>query len=531
MKRLGMLFVLAVLVLLLALPQPVAAGVAADEQAPDDAAVVGTPVLVEPHKNQKTAVRPTFVWETVPGGTKYTLEIKKVSDNSVAFKATYAAAVRCTADLCTVALNTDLPVGDYKWHVVAYDAVGKGAWSIYHTFSAWDTTLAQVSLRSPGANALVYGGRPTFKWYSNGAGNYYLQLRSAAGEELGFWSTSSEVCVTYCEFRIPLNLNSNYGDYQWRVQGYDTIGEGVGPWSSWRTFSYTRIARPTRISLADGSTTGAHQPTFEFGAVDGAIYYLFEIFDADTDDLYYQKKALAADICPGVTCELPIDSMLPGGNYKWHVRGQNGTNFGYWTGWWTFTISGSTAKYTTTFGSDPTDWADPDNRWAWDGISYYQGQPSAVCWHFCALTYYPQNYTDATLIITLRSTGTDADDGYKILWRALYDASGDLLQAYELSVTQSGADMVASIKRYDNGTTYTLGSTTIPSQSISNFHTVEIRLDHHAFQLLYNGSDMGTYNVMLDSYYYGTFAVDVTSPPGGVHRVEIDTVDIEVPGS
>jgi len=530
MKPTGLFLLL--MVICLTFVQPVQAELVSAEDAPEPAALVGTPVLVEPHKNQKTIDRPAFIWAEVPGATKYTLEIKRVADNVVAHKATYASSVRCSDGFCTVILNTALPLTDYKWHVLAYDVVGKGDWSLYYTFTTWQTTLPQAALRSPGVDAVVYGGRPTFKWYpTTGADSYYLQLVDAAHNEIGFWTASSSVCGTYCEFRIPVNLNSNYGDYSWRVQALDTADMVVGSWSNWRDFTYTRIMKSDQIGPANGATTGDHQPTFEFSAVEGATFYVLEVLDAASDHLYYRGKILAGTICGADECSVTIDNMLAGGEYKWHVRGLNGTNFGYWSPWWTFTMSGSTATYTNDFTANPTDWIDPDSRWEWDTAEYYMGFPSAVCWHHCATTYYPQNYTNATFTIRLSSNGGDADDGYKIMWRALYGTGGDLIQAYELEVTQEGSDMLATIRRYYEGTVYNLGSQAISSQSITNPHTVVITLNENAFTLSYNGFGMGTFDVMREDYYYGVFSIDVTSPPGGTHSVMIDEVSIDVPGT
>jgi len=99
---------------------------------PDAALNLPAPVLVSPDVDKTTGnTTPQFQWEAVVGATEYTFEIKNTADNSVVVKKTYTATSRCTANACKIPAPQELPIGEYKWHVVAWIGELKTDWSEY----------------------------------------------------------------------------------------------------------------------------------------------------------------------------------------------------------------------------------------------------------------------------------------------------------------------------------------------------------------------------------------------------------------
>jgi hypothetical protein len=220
-----------------------------------------------------------------------------------------------------------------------------GDWSNYNTFT---TTLPQVELRSPGVDAAIYGGRPTFIWYQVAdAASYIIEFYDATGTEdilLMSWQ-KNPVCDPYCTFRVPtdMDLGANYGDYKWRISAKNGALEGA--WSETRTFTYTALDRTWQISPATDFEVTTSPITFQWGEITGATMYLFQIRENTIDERlignYLVEDALYCVDGGECTWTFVADSgvFTEGMTYKWHVRAKNGRNYGRWTAYRTFTIN------------------------------------------------------------------------------------------------------------------------------------------------------------------------------------------------
>lgn len=279
---------------------------------------------------------PAFSWSRVDNADLYTWEIRRLDDNSVVTKARYAAAVRCDADTCSIPSPVTLAPGEYKWHVVGLNEGVSGTWSIYHRLTI---VLPGPILRSPGVDAIIYGGRPTFKWLpETGAASYRVRLLDSTDVELGNWGTAP-ACDLYCEFRLPFDLEDAYGDYTWQVR--TVYADTQSAWSEARTFSYVQLERTWQISPADGFTTASTTPTFEWGEITGATLYLFQVRLPDDTFVANLLVSDATYCVDGGSCIWTIDDgiLQPNTTYKWHVRAKNGRNFGRWTAYRTIVIT------------------------------------------------------------------------------------------------------------------------------------------------------------------------------------------------
>jgi surface protein len=218
--------------------------------------------------------------------------------------------------------------------------ISSDGWTI--TDGGKDCSLATTILRSPGVNAIVYGGRPTYKWYPvYGTTVYDVQMYGLSGELIGEWAKGLGACDPgpYCEHRIPFDLQSAYGIYSWRVRARNTEQGTEGSWSDMRSFNYTQLARTSQVSPANGFSTIDTTPTFQWTEITGATMYLFQVRRMD-DSLVGNYLVSDATYCvDGGNCTWDLSTALAVGEYKWHVRAKNGRNFGRWTAYRTITIT------------------------------------------------------------------------------------------------------------------------------------------------------------------------------------------------
>lgn len=466
------------------------------------------PTLYYPKNNSKTLdTTPLFSWDDIHNATKYTVELRRRSDNAVIFKNTYSASARC-AGVCQIPSPFAIPVGEYKWHVVGYEGTHKGQWSNYSNVTIGANTLSAPQLRSPGKNANVYGGRPTFKWYPvSGAVSYYVQVKDPWATEVGTY-TMSGTCGTYCEFRLPPDLGNQYGTYEWRVQALGS-GTHMSGWSAKRYFTYTQLGRPAQYTPADGGSTSDQGPLFEWEDVTGATYYLLQIRNNANDNMVVEKLWTQADSCgPLGVCSRELASLLKPGTYKWHVRAKNGRNFGQWTAYHTFTVTGSTDDYET-FSAEPARWEDPDNCWSPIG-----GWFTSTCWSY---TNWDTPVINGELTFTARLQNAETYDGMEIIWRADINHSGAIEDHYVFTLyhVASGAEIVGG--RYVNGNFTQMASTVELGLDLTQWHTYNLVVQGDGYYLSIDGGQVLSfhhYNIKrLDGYYvineYDAYAASV----------------------
>jgi hypothetical protein len=202
--------------------------------------------------------------------------------------------------------------------------------------------LDTPKLRSPGVDAIVWGGRPTFKWYPvDDATVYDVEMYGLTGELLGTWNKGVGACDPgpYCEHRIPFDMEGNYGTYSWRVRARNTTLQISSEWSTIRYFTYTQLARTSLISPASGTSLNYGYPELNWTDITGATKYLVQFRLLDDTFLFNVLVDDAGNCAEGGNCAWTLDRELLPGEYKWHVRAKNGRNFGRWTAYWNLTIT------------------------------------------------------------------------------------------------------------------------------------------------------------------------------------------------
>jgi hypothetical protein len=487
-----------------------------------------TPVHISPASGSSVgSVAPTFTWNQPARATRFTFEIQRNDNSSVVLKQTYEAADLCTAGTCSFTSPLSLTDGvTYKWHVQALNGTVAGSWSGWWTFTINLNALEPVILRSPGVDAAVYGGRPTFRWFPQASATVYdVEMFNSAMTRIGFWNKGIGACDPgpFCEHRIPTDLGSAYGDYYWRVRARNTAGDGG--WSVTRKFTYTQLERTWQISPANGYTTTDTTPTLQWGPITGATMYLMQ-FRLPDDTLVFNTLVPHATFCNETACTWDVNPALANGEYKWHVRAKNGRNFGRWTAYRTITITGGAASWDYDFNSSAADWVDIDDRWDIWNSAAYRGQPSQEekCSYNCATTYHNYNLTNGTFEGRLRSVGENGSDGFSLFFNAKFDGSGNILQLYSLDFEMYSSNLWVYAWRFQSGVWHNLGSVDLGSSIVfSNYQTYKLIIDPSAtyhLTLLINNTPrlyMETLN-----FYDGSFGVDVISHNPSGHSVDMD---------
>jgi hypothetical protein len=505
-------------------------------------AAVARPTLIEPVNNHATfEVRPLFSWGHVTGADRYALEVRDNATSDLVTRASYDAAVRCDADTCQVPSPEDLPLGVYKWRVRAFIGDEASDFSIYHVLTVGENAFEKPRLRSPGVDATVYGGRPTFKWYKIESGDTSLitranvELVDAAYNPVGYWSSTvvNDACSPYCEYRIPLNLSTDYGDYYWRIQVTNDDSTKLSEFSDWRKFTYTRLDRVTAYTPEDGTSTMESRPTFTWSTVPGATYYIFNI--RDTADNIITWDLVSASTCGSDVCEAQPSVSLPAGDYKWHIRSKNGINYGMWTPYWNLNVRDGNL-ITFNFDSDPTaqGWHNPQGRFQQVNLppSVYRGSESTCEENYnCATTYYGVSFNNAVYTTNMRSIDSGYDVGFSLFFRAGYDQNHDLLRGYSVEVRQALTGIECVFWKWVDGqkdthldtVTYS-GGGDVPN--LQDWHEFMLDLQDNTVVFKVNGDTLLTLTELDPAYSSGVFGVDVISYDFTSHLVDMDWATI-----
>jgi hypothetical protein len=392
------------------------------------------------------------------------------------------------------------------------------------------SALVKAQLRSPGINAVVYGGRPTYRWYPQAEATVYdVEMYNSAIVLMNTWNKGVAACDPgpYCDFRIPFDLQSNYGDYYWRVRARNS--SETGAWSDLRKFTYTQLDRTAIISPVDGYVSEITGVQFRWTDITGATMYLVQIRQLD-DTLVSNILVDDEMYCNGTSCTWRYDRFIPDGDYKWHVRAKNGRNFGRWTAYRAVTID--QPRVIHYFDDDAPNWIDPHNKWDIMTPGIYYGLPGTCSEYNCATTYYDRDYTEAAFTPRIRSTGGNYDRGFALFARAQFASDGTWTSGIRIRFSQNGDNISAVVDRLYNGTLSMIGSSTITSSSIGDYYYITVDVLGSWVYVYFN--DVFKFQVPINSpetnIAYGKFGVDVSTAYTS-HIIHIDEAEIVRPSS
>ncbi|MEQ8526059.1 T9SS type A sorting domain-containing protein [Gracilimonas sp.] len=168
----------------------------------------------------------------------------------------------------------------------------------------------------------------TFKWISNEADTYEIQVSSTSSFESNVVSISSIQDTT-----IDLSGSLGYGiDYYWRVRGTNLAG--TGEWSEVSIFKTEyALPSPTTKTPSDSSENVLVPTRFEWASVSGADDYELQISVHQTFDSLFSlpKSATYKSASNDWYIAQVVDSLKLSAQYFWRVRANNSTGNGEWS--------------------------------------------------------------------------------------------------------------------------------------------------------------------------------------------------------
>jgi hypothetical protein len=267
------------------------------------------PVLNLPVNNAPLIrATPAFIWLAAVGANAYQFQYDEATDFS---------DPAYTSGVLSVLTHTPSPamgLGTWYWRVKSRDAAGNWSdWSGYRTITILPPIPAAPILTTPGANSFTNDNTPDFNWNPvTGAAKYEIQIDNLPTFAVPIEMTANDVVTNTYTALTSLTDGLKY----WRVRAYNTVNE-PGTWSLVRFFTVDTIAQavPAMSAPANGATVQTTIPTLIVGTVSGALYYQFQVDDAD------EFTSPLVDVTRTTTVyAIPIAQALPFGTNYWRVR-------------------------------------------------------------------------------------------------------------------------------------------------------------------------------------------------------------------
>jgi hypothetical protein len=282
------------------------------------------PVLISPVAGASVdGSMVSFQWGAVTGASRYQLEIRRVSDNTI-FVAADLGNVTSTAQYTF--LNDG---AQYRWRVRGGSSTQWGAWSVYRQFTNGPTSgvaLPAPTLTTPQADANVSGTEISFQWNPvSGATMYELEIvYDRSGE---FFSRTNVSSTTSLQRGFP-NDNTRF---KWRIKAAGS--EGWGSWSAYRYFTNGNLpAGPVLTRPANNENITGDRVTFEWNPVPGADRYEL-LVEYDTASGGEFKREVVGNVFASPQTGFRND----GSRFKWTVRAGNANGWGNFSSYKTFT--------------------------------------------------------------------------------------------------------------------------------------------------------------------------------------------------
>jgi len=282
---------------------------------------LGTPTLVSPADGAvNQATNPTMVWNPVPGGGTYRLQVS-LSPGFIGTVYNDSTRTNTSQQITGLTVATT-----YYWRVNAKNVAGTSAYSTVWSFTTIGPPAAPV-LVSPIAAAQNQPTSLTLSWLaSTGAATYRLQV-----------STNSSFATTvYNDSTITGTSQPITGllvgtTYYWRVNAKNIAGT-----SAYSTRSFTTIVAalqaPILVAPNDGDTTTT-SPTLSWNASTGAATYRLQV------SLLPGFGTTVYDDSTITGLSQPMAGLINGTTYYWRVNAKNsGGTSGYSTVW-SFTVA------------------------------------------------------------------------------------------------------------------------------------------------------------------------------------------------
>ena len=485
------------------------------------------PALIGPDNNSIVLdEKVTLQWTQVenPETQSYLVQIRSVRTNDLVYSTSVSPT--CSGGICTHQITSTLPLGEYKWRVSASSTTLTGFASTYRYFTQ-EYTPGLAAPIFPVNNNTIYGTQPTLIWTAGSlAEEHLVQFAQGDSTVLGEWTLGNEFCGNdRCEYQIPFTL-TQYGTYQWRVQSLRSSAQS--DWSETAYFQFTQLEQPVLLEPQNNTDLTARQLVFTWEPVPGTYKYQF-VLETSTGQELLNTDLLKSQTCTLAVCIYQYPTELPEGAYQWQVRATNGSNQSSWSEMHSFEIV-SAAVIEFSFDGLAEGWEAPTNHWQIYNNQYYQGTPGDNAF-FSALTYYDQNFDDAVFESQIRSTGTNAYDGFSLVLRAEFNENGDFIRGYTIDVVGSDNGIqvsgwkISSALSNTNSNTFALEEVNANSIDIRDFHQYRLEVNGTTVELYVDDALMYTMEIAAE-YTSGVFGYDVISNHTDNHLVDVNWASI-----
>lgn len=167
---------------------------------------------------------PTFIWINDASTTWYKLLIWDSSEKKVYTK-WYDATEICTADNCSVSLETELPSDSYEWWVKSWNDYGS-VWSdgTAFTIQGNDTAPSKVTHTFPSGK--LAASTSTFSWTADPASTWYRLWVGYPGDIKIYakWYDATSICSDG-NCTVTTGTEFNGGDHEWYVKSWNDYGK------------------------------------------------------------------------------------------------------------------------------------------------------------------------------------------------------------------------------------------------------------------------------------------------------------------
>jgi hypothetical protein len=399
-------------------------------------------------------------------------------------------------------------IGEYKYsgYPVVYDTFmenlsGQKLSTYTNPSTALGSLFTSSSLWFNGTNANAANGGTRVKMYapgpwSGGSSYSHLDYTTYAG-------TANNMMVYAVS---PGAAQHNPGN----------ITKGLLKDLGWPTGAPSPVPTPQSPSGTIYDTT----PTYSWSMVTGATQYEFQLNNAATSALVYDKIA-DSTACSGATCTRTPGTVLPLANYKWRVRAYVGGAWKTWSAYKNFTIAAPVAGFNSTFNSDASGWTPLNGSW-YPASGFYQ--VTGIANNFVT-SKHSDNYSVFTYSVRMKATGCSTC-AHGIFFNGSpspITTVGYWNNGYSFRITNNGSFLIG---RYNGGVfTYLIPDWTSSSAITSIWNTLKVTYNNSTgyVQFFINGTSVAT--GYFNTYKSGKVGVGMYTD-ATISRLKVDSATL-----
>ncbi len=308
------------------------------------------PIVLLPEQNTEFFTDATVVlqWQFSATASQYDFELRTLNGDGPTVLETnsFEPAAICTASICTLAKQNELPVGDaYQLSVRASNRIGDSNWSDVNFSIIEEIIEPPVSAPlvptndSPLVDAQIAAdATQTFTWLAvEFAAAYDFHLFDRTNGDLTFVYdiNPADACVdSACSLDVLVALPV-HPNHAWRVRAKNA--SGISGWSRSEFDVVEPVANapdaPTIIFPDENTVFDVDAAVvLEWQADTMASSYDFGLVNPYTETTVYNSAIPASEICNTTTCTLSEQNALPvGEGYELRIRAINVAGSSEWS--------------------------------------------------------------------------------------------------------------------------------------------------------------------------------------------------------